>query len=447
MGSPSAPAIPAERRTRIIVVGGGAGGLELVTRLATRLDRKSCEVMLVDRSRTHVWKPLLHEVATGALDANLDELAYGAHARRWGYTFVLGEMEAIDRVARELILAPLWDEAGRQIGGRQRIAYDGLVLAIGSEANDFGAPGVRENCLRLDSRVDADRFRQRLLEQCQRVSRAASASPPRTESVRIAIVGAGATGVELAAELHEVARSLGAHGSGLFDQACIETTLIEAAPRILPALGEKLSAAARVELEKLGVRVRAGVKIVAALPGGFMTADGEMIGADLLLWVAGVKAPPVLERIDGLERSRSGQLLVQETLQTTNDDRIWAIGDCCACPWPGSERPVPPRAQAAHQMAATACENITRGLRGRSLRQFRYHDHGSLVSLSRYMAIGTLMGALVGGQLAIQGTIARLFYKSLYAMHLTAIHGSVRGAVHIALGAVNRVIRPRLKLH
>ena len=437
----------AREKTRIVIVGGGAGGLELATRLGARLGRKRCDIVLVDRNRTHIWKPLLHEVATGSLDANLDEVGYRGHGHRWGYRYVSGTMEAVDRKMRELVIAPLLDEKGQEIIERHRIPYDFLVIAIGSEANDFGTPGVQEHCMLLDSRADADRFRNRLLNHCLRVSRAMSAIPAREQFVNVAIVGAGATGVELAAELYNAAAALHHYGLEVFDETRLKVTLIEAAPRILPALPEKLSAAAKVELQKLGVSVLTSTRIVAAEPGGFVTADGRHIHADIMLWVAGVKAPSVLSQIEDLDINRNGQLVVRPTLQTTRDSRIYAMGDCCHCHLPGSDRPIPPRAQAAHQMAAVVANNVARATRSKPLTNFVYRDKGSLVSLSRYSTVGNLMGNLVGGQLAVQGTIARLIYKSLYSMHLLAIHGWFKGFALIAIGTVHRVVRPRLKLH
>jgi len=123
------------------------------------------------------------------------------------------------------------------------------------------------------------------------------------------------------------------------------------------------------------------------------------------------------------------------------------MGDCCSCILPGSERPVPPRAQAAHQMADTVAENLTRMMKGQPLKDFVYHDHGSLVSLSRFSTVGSLMGNLVGGRMAVEGRLARFVYTSLYRMHIIAIHGWVKGLAMIAIGRVNAIIRPRLKLH
>lgn len=434
------------RKTQIVVVGGGAGGLELVRRLGARFGRKNHDIILVERNRTHVWKPLLHEVAAGSLDANLDEVGYRSHCHRWGYRYFFGSLESVDREARQVVLAPLLDEDGSELIGRHAIRYDYLVIAVGSVSNDFGTPGVRENCLFLDDRVGADRFRNRLLDHCLRVSRAMTVDPACDAHVRIAIVGGGATGVELAAELYNAAGALRHYGLEVFDESRLAITLIEAGPRILPALPERLAAAAHAELEALGVSVRCGLRVTEARPHAIVT-DGEgTIEADLLVWAAGVKAPPLLATL-GLQTNRNNQLVVRETLQTTTDERIFAIGDCCSFTPPGADKPVPPRAQAAHQMASAAFANLVRLMDGRPLKPFVYRDHGSLVSLSRFSTVGSLMGNLIGGRMAIEGRLARLVYTSLYRMHLIAIHGWFKGTALLLVGRVNRIVRPRLKLH
>ena len=437
----------AVKKTQIVVVGGGAGGLELATRLGAHFGRDAFDIILVERNRTHIWKPLLHEVAAGSLDANLDEVGYRSHGHRWGYRFFYGALEGIDRQARQITIAPILDEDGGEIMGRHRIRYDYLVLAVGSVSNDFATPGVKQNCLFLDSRIQADRFRAKLLDHCLRVSRSMSESPDLDAHVRIAVVGGGATGVELAAELYNAAAALKHYGLEVFDESRLELTLIEAGPRILPALPEDLAAAARTELEALGVRVLTGMAVVEATRDGMKTASGEFIRADLRVWAAGVKAPDILHEIGGLETTRSNQLVVRPTLQTTRDDRIFAIGDCAFFQSEGAARPVPPRAQAAHQMASLAFANIKALIAGRPLKTFRYHDHGSLVSLSHYSTVGSLMGNLVGGRMAIEGRIARFVYASLYRMHLFAIHGVFKGAAMVVYSWINRIIRPRLKLH
>jgi NADH dehydrogenase len=434
---------PKKLKTQIVVVGGGAGGLELVRKLGAHYGREDFDIILVERNHTHIWKPLLHEVAAGSLDANLDEVGYRGHGHRWGYRFFLGSLESIDREARQVVIAPILDDDGSELIGRHRIRYDWLVLAIGAVSNDFGTPGVRQHCLFLDTRREADRFRQKLLDHCLRVSRAEGADA----RVEIAIVGGGATGVELAAELFNAAAALRHYGLEVFDESRLHVTLIEAGPRILPALPEKLADAAKGELENLGVRVLVNTKVVEVRAGEVVTNAG-IIPADLKIWAAGVRGPDVLKDIGGLETTRSNQLVVGPTLQTSRDERILAIGDCAFFVAAGETRPIPPRAQAAHQMAATAFTNIKALVAGKpNLTPFVYQDKGSLVSLSRFSTVGSLMGNLVGGRMAIEGRLARIMYISLYRMHLIAIHGWLHGLALVAIGHVNQVIRPRLKLH
>jgi NADH dehydrogenase len=434
-------------KTQIVVAGGGAGGLQLAARLGARYGREKFDIILLEPNRTHIWKPLLHEVAAGSLDANLDEVGYGAHAHRWGYRFFQGALQDIDRENRQVIVAPLLDEDGREFMGEHRIRYDYLVLSIGSVSNDFGVPGVREHCLSLESRRDADRFRQRLLNQCLGCSRRMSVDPATDEYVRVTIVGGGATGVELAAELYNSAAALRYYGLEVFDEKRLKVTLLEAGPRILPALPEKLAEAAHAELEALGVEVVTGAQVSQVTATAVETRHGKSYPADLKVWAAGVKAPDFLQGIAGLETNRINQLVVRDTLQTTRDDRIFAIGDCASFTPAGAERPIPPRAQSAHQMAATAYGNINALIAGKRLKPFIYRDKGSLVSMSRFATVGTLMGNLVGGRMAIEGRLARFVYISLYRMHLMAIHGWLRGMGMVLMGHVNQVVRPRLKLH
>jgi NADH dehydrogenase len=433
-------------KTQIVIVGGGAAGLELAARLGARYGRHDHDIILVERNRTHIWKPLLHEVATGSLDANLDEVGYRGHGYQWGYRYFYGTLDGIDTQAREVHIAALRDEDGSELMSPQTLRYDYLVLAIGSISNDFGTPGVAENCLSLDSRHQADRFRTKLLNHCLRVSRQMVENPASDAHVKVAIVGGGATGVELAAELYNAADGLSHYGLEVFDRKRLEVTLIEAGARILPALPEKLSEAAKAELERLGVRVLTGMPVTEVTHDEILVRDGEHIPADLKVWAAGVKGTPVGGSTGGLDMTPNGQFIVAPTL-VTSDPRVFAMGDCAFCKLPGSDRPVPPRAQSAHQMAEIVFDNLGRSMSGKPLKPFVYHDHGSLVSLSRFSTVGSLMGGLVGGQLAIEGRLARLVYTSLYRMHLIAIHGWLKGVALIVVGHVNAIVRPKLKLH
>ena len=432
---------------QIVVVGGGAGGLELATRLGNKLGRRrKAAVTLIDKQRTHLWKPLLHEIAAGSMDLGVHELDYLAQAHWHGFRYRIGEMTGIDRERRMVQVAPFIDDEGRQVTAPREFPYDTLVIAIGSLTSDFGTPGVKEHAIALETAGQAARFHRRLVNACIRAH--SQAEPLRPEQLNVAIIGAGATGTELAAELHKTTRQLVAFGLDRIDpDKDIKISLIEAADRILPALPERLSKSAVKLLEDLGVNVRVAARVEEVLPHGVRLASGEVIPAELVVWSAGVKAPDILKDIAGLETNRLNQLVVRQTLQTTRDQNIFAIGDCAACPWQGRDRTVPPRAQAAHQQASHMVGQIRRRLAGQPLKDWHYRDFGSLVSLGEYTTVGSLMGFLVGGSLFIEGLFARLMYRSLYKMHELALHGPAKVALDSMARLITRRTEPQVKLH
>lgn len=431
---------------RIVIAGGGAAGLELATRLGDRLGRRGeASVTLVDRARGHLWKPLLHEVAAGSMDPDEHELGYLAQAHWHHFRFRHGEMVGLDRAAKTVLLAPTFDEDGREVTHGQALPYDTLVIAIGSTTNDFGTPGVREHAIALETTQQAVRFNRRLVNACLRAH--GQDAPVRPGQLHVAIIGAGATGTELAAELHHSARAVVAYGLDRIDpDKDIRITLIEAAPRILPGLPERISEAARRLLEGIGVTVTTGVPVTRVTEAGIEMKDGSWIDSELVIWAAGVKGPEVLRDLGGLETSRSNQLVVLPTLQTTRDPDIFAIGDCAWCEMPGG-KPVPPRAQAAHQQATHLLKQIRRRLKGEPPLPFVYRDFGSLVSLGEYSTVGSLMGFLAGRSMWVEGLFARLMYRSLYKMHERALHGTVKTALGSLARSLSRRTEPRVKLH
>jgi NADH:ubiquinone reductase (H+-translocating) len=430
----------------VVVVGGGAGGLELATRLGDRLGRKGRgTVTLVDRNETHLWKPLLHEIAAGSMDIHAHQLDYLAQARWHHFNFCYGALEGLDRARRELTIAPTGDERGVEVIPRRTLRYDTLVIAIGSVSNTFGVPGVAEHAYALESAAEADRFHRRLINACLRAN-----YRPRDAlaQLRIVIVGGGATGVELAAELHNTTRVLAAYGLENVDPArFLDITLINADPRILPMLPERIAKAVTGSLEALGVHVMCSEQAVGVTATEVKTRSGKSFPADLAVWAAGIKGADILKNLDGLETNRINQLVVLPTLQTTRDPDVFAIGDCSAFPRREGEPSVPPAAQAAHQQASHMVANVERRLHGEPLRPFRYRDLGSLVSLGEYSTVGSLMGFLSGKSYRVEGWVARLMYLSLYKMHLYALHGPVGVALDSIARLLKRGTEPTVKLH
>ena len=433
---------------QIVIVGGGAGGLELATRLGDTLGKKGrARITLVDRDRTHFWKPHLHEIAAGSLDLGMYELNYLAQAHWHHFVFRIGEMTGIDRGRRVVKLAPFVDEDGELIARERELPYDTLVIAVGSQTNDFDTPGVREHAIALETPGDAEFFHRRLVNACIRAH--TQSEPRRPEQLQVAIIGAGATGVELAAELHRTTRDLVSYGLDKIDYAQdIRIHLIEAGPRILPALPPRLSEGAMRLLNDFNVLVHADARVAEVLADGVRLANGKIIPAELVVWAAGVKAPDFLSRLDGLATNRIHQLVVTTRLQTTCDANIFALGDCAACPWIGKpDTLVPPRAQAAHQQASHLAVQLRHRLAGKELQTWRYRDFGSLVSLGKYSTVGNLMGGLLGGNIWLEGYFARLMYQSLYKLHQLALHGFWKVALDTLARMISRRTEPPVKLH
>ena len=442
---------------RIVIVGGGAGGLALATQLGKRWGRRGlAEITLVDAARTHVWKPLLHQLAAGSFDTHAEEIEYLAQARWNHFKFRLGSLQGIDRRAKSVQLAASFDEAGREITPAQTLEYDTLVIAVGSQTNDFGTPGAAEHTIKLDSPQAAKNFNHRLINACIRAH-----SVPRgagTGRLTVAIVGAGATGVELAAELHASARVLASFGfDNIHPEKDLQIVLIEAAPRVLSQLPERLSQAAVRELRKLAIEVHTNERVVEVTGDSIKMASGKVVQSTLTVWAAGVKANAFLAHLGGegdadrLETNRLNQLVVTDRLQTTRDEHIFAFGDCAACPQPDGST-VPPRAQSAYQQAMYLARHLPArlgldGVARKEIAPFIYKDQGSLVSLSEYSSVGSLMGSLTKGSLFIEGYLAKLMYWGLHKQHQLALGGWRKTFLITLSELIDRTHRPRIKLH
>jgi len=429
-------------KTRYVVVGGGAGGLELVVRLARKLRRREdTEVILVDKNPSHIWKPLFHEVATGSMDSTHDEAAYRSLARKHGFTFALGRVEAIDLQAHTLDIAPVNDEHDRVMLPGRTLSWDRLVVAVGSHSNDFGIPGVRSFARQLDSREEAEAFHTRFVAELNRVN----AMGWQDARLDVVIVGGGATGVELAADMHNVVQRLQEYGYEHLDQDRLKVSIIEAAPGLLPRLPARIGASVEQELGRIGVTVRTGTMVSTVEESTVVTSDGERIRADISVWAAGVRAPAWLADC-GFPVDRLGRIEVTPELRVKGHPAVYAIGDCClSVEADGTE--VPPRAQAAHQMADIAARNLLAEQKGKGLKPFVYKDFGSLVSLSKFSTVGNLMGNLMRGTVFIEGWAARMVYLSLYRMHQRAVHGAFTTLLIMLGDRIYRATRAEIKLH
>ncbi|MGI4802267.1 MAG: NAD(P)/FAD-dependent oxidoreductase [Janthinobacterium lividum] len=423
----------------LVIVGGGVAGLDLATHLAgCQVNDKTLRVTLVDRETSYVWKPMLHTIAAGTQEAELQQTSFVSQARERGFIYSPGAISAIDLAARRIRLDPWMARDGREILEPREVAYDTLVLAYGSRANDFGTEGVAEHCYTIDARSEAvafnDEVRLRLLQALAR----------RTQ-LRITIVGGGATGVQLAAELvrlTEQAEHYGAAGT----REIVSITLVESGDRLLTAFPDRISAESQQRLEGLGVTVHTKSQVAAAEASGFRLADGRFLDSEIMVWAAGVRAACRPAGLDGLELNRSDQVVVSACLQATRDGNVFALGDCSSLTLPGESKPLPPTAQVANQQAVYLGQHLPGLLEGKTAPDFHFHDFGALVSLGGYDAFGSLgrLGFFKGG--FIQGRVAQLGHAMLYRRYQARLHGFWKGSLLWLADQVASRVRPSIRV-
>ena len=423
---------------KIVIVGGGAGGLELATQLGNSLGKSNkAKITLVDQKLTHIWKPLLHEIAAGTLNPHAEETNYFAHSAKHYYEFVLGSFIEIDQKSKQIVLETSQRSKLDRTQKNIRLDYDTLIIAVGSTSNDFNTEGVKQHCHFLDSRKQADVFQQDLLHlyleaQNHEISR----------TLNIAIIGAGATGIELAAELYQAKQTFFKYGLNKIHPKNVNITVIEAAHRILPALSKNIAQHTSHQLEQFGITVLTQHRVAKVDKEKVYFADGTSIDAELKVWAAGIKAPAVLEQLKDFEKDNIHRLKVYATLQTLSDPNVFAFGDCAHCQPTADEPVLGPRAQVASQQASFLVRAMKARIQGKPQPMFKFSDKGSLVSLSHNKAVGELLG-----QVNVQGFLAKSMYVSLYRLHQAAIHGYTRAGILTAKDFVTRKTGPKIKLH
>lgn len=432
----------------IVIVGGGAGGLELATRLGDSLGkRERARIVLVDRWPTHFWKPLLHAVASGKIDPQEHQVEYAAQAAEHGFHFVCGEVLRVDRDSRTLDIAPYCTDDGAQVLPRRALRYDKLVLACGAVTNFFGIPGAAEHSLTLDSVQDAEVFRKCFLASCMQASLPNSGALRREAAVHIAIIGGGATGVELAAELCHTVRTLARYNVHTLDPSRdVRIRIIERGDRLLPQLNPRLSRRAARHLRRLGIEVCTDATVARVDDAAVHDTAGNRHAADITVWAAGVEGPQICATL-GLPANRQKQITVTQSLQTEGDANVFALGDCSSYVCPVKGAAVPPRAQVAHQQAVFLADLLTRPT-GAALPVFQYRDYGSFISLGPFAAVGVLMGrGLNAREMLVGGRAARLLYGLMYQKHVLSLHGFVRMAAHSVAHWIRAKVTPSVKLH
>jgi NADH:ubiquinone reductase (H+-translocating) len=399
-------------RPRVLVLGGGFGGLEV----AKGLTGRAVDVTLVDRTNHHTFQPLLYQVATTVLSpAQIAAPLRGILGDAANVEVLMAEAVGFDLAGRRVLL----DDGA--------LPYDYLVVATGARHAYFGHPEWEEDAPGLKNVEDALDIRRRVLLAFEEAERAAHRGGPEARTPpTFAVIGAGPTGVELAGALADIARKALAGDFRHIDPRDARVVLLEGGPRVLPAYPEGLSAKARRQLEGLGVEVRTDSMVTAVEADRVRIGDepGEWLDAAVILWASGVQAsklgPRLVEAAGETDEGtdEAGRVRVTPTLTLPGHDEVFVIGDLARLDGPDG-RPLPGVAPVAIQQGQAVVKTIRGDLEGRERKPFRYTDKGSLATIGRKRAVGEV------GPLRLSGLIAWLGWLFVHVLFLIGFHNRV----------------------
>lgn len=398
-------------KTRVVILGGGFGGLYAALRFERALrSRRDIDVTLVSRENFFLLTPMLPQVAASGIDTR--HIVTPVRSVLPRVRFFEAEVESIDVDAKRVTIA-------HEGGPRHVLEYDHVVLALGGVTNFFGIPGVAEHSLPMKTLADAIRLRNRTLDMLESAELEADPAT-RASLLSFIIVGAGFAGVETAAELdvfvHRAARAY-----HRFAPSDVKVTLVDGGPRVLPELRERLGDITKRTLAKRGVESRLGVFVRSADDGGVTLADGTRIDGSTTVWAGGVAANPLVASLPFADKH--GKAAATADLAVAGRPGVWAIGDCASIVPPEGGRPYPPTAQHAVRMGPHVAENILAALDGRPLRPFDYRMKGQMANLGERDAV-----AMFGG-LQVSGFPAWWIWRTYYLMRLPTLDRRVRVAI------------------
>ncbi len=411
----------ADRVHRIVVLGGGFGGMSAAQTLEKATQRRrDLEVTLVSQSNFLLFTPMLAEVASSALEAQ--HIAAPIRAACPFTNFIHGDVERIDREQRQVLVH------GRRSAEPQAVPYDHLVLAMGSVPNFYGLPGLAEHAITLKTLEDAVGLRHRVLSQLERADHETDAEV-RQRLLTFVVAGGGFAGAETIAELFDLVSSVRRYYQHL-RPGDARFVLVHSRDRILPELSAELGAYALEKLSARGIEFRLGRRVAAAAEGSVTLDDDTEIACETFVWTAGNQPNPLLGTMD-CETSRSGQIVVDATLGVQDRPGLWAVGDGAQIPDLTNEgRPCPPTAQHALRQGKRVALNILATIDGRPLKPFRYRASGSLVGLGHRTAAAEIWGR------KFSGLLAWFMWRTIYLSKLPGLERKSRVALDWALDLV-----------
>jgi NADH dehydrogenase len=406
-------------KTQIVILGGGFAGVGTARYLdRTAGKRTDVEVTLVSRDNFTLFTPMLDEVAAGDLEPA--HICNPLRKLLRHVTVLSGEIKAIDLAARQVTIS-------YGIGMLTReLPFDHLVLALGSETDYFGIPGIAERALGIKTLGDAVMLRAGVLAMLE----AASLEPDpdrRKRMLTLVVAGGGFAGVETVGAINDLVRESLPH-YGRVDPREVRVVLIPGGKVILPELGEALGLYAQKKLRERQVEIKLGVKVTAYAEGAVRCSDGEAIPAETLVWAAGVSPSPILKDLPC--ELQKGRVVVNSTLEVPGAPGVWAVGDCAAIIDPTSNLPYPPTAQHAIREGRRAGENIYARLQGKQAKPFLYKMRGQLATIGRRTGVARIFG------FKFSGAVGWVLWRTVYLMKLSRLEKKLRVGLQWALDVV-----------
>jgi NADH dehydrogenase len=395
---------------RIVILGAGFGGLFTALELERRLrEEKTLEIRLLDARNFHLFSPMLHEVTSGIIEPRHVVWPIRALSGKTRLTFETREVRSIDLQGRKVLT-----DSGD-------VGYDHLVIALGSVTNYFGIDGAEKKAFNFKTLKDAVRLRNHILEMFERADLERDPNK-RRRLLTFTLVGAGCTGVELATEIHDLARKALAMHYPHLDVREVRVVVAEATGRIIPCVSDQLANLGLKKLKQKGIDVRLHSPVVRVSDGAVELANGDILTTETVIWTAGVKANPIVEALP-VDKDKLGRVVVDEYLEIPSFPGVIAVGDCAHCWDARLNAALPPTAQVAIQQASCVADNIMRGLRGEGKQPFMYRHRGDLVSLGAGDGVGEIAG------MAFSGLPAWLLWRSVFLVKLFGWKNRIRVAL------------------
>ena len=408
------------QKTKILILGGGFGGLYTALELEKQLGADpSVEITLVNRENFFLFTPMLHEVAASDLDIATIVNPIRKMLRRTN--FFDGEVRAIDLAGKRVEVTH-----GIEISHSHELDYDHLVLALGSVTNFYGIPGLEERALTMKSLADAVYLRNRLIEHLEEADFECCPAM-RRPLLTFVVAGGGFAGVETVAAINDFLRDALPFYSHL-EEDMLRVTLVEFAPAILPELGQELGEYARHKLAERGVEFKLNTKVMGMSERGIELSDGETIPSNTLIWTAGTAPNPLLDPLP-CAKDR-GRIAVDEFLETPGYFGVWALGDCASVPDNETGRPFPPTAQHALRQGKILGHNIAAAIHGGAKRPFVFRTIGQLAAIGRRAGVAKIFGY------KFSGFIAWWLWRTIYLSKLPRLEKKVRVALDWTLDLV-----------